>query len=281
VVRTLRNILRYPGGKVKVCNKIIDFRPKFFKEYREPFLGGGSIFLYIKQIINPEAIFILNDVNYDLICFWKKLRDDPERMINKIYYYKKNYKNGKELYHNLLHNNYVDDFERGIRFFILNRISFSGLIDSGGFSQEAFDKRFTYSSIYRLFKASELLKDVQILNEDYSSQLNNEGSNVFIYLDPPYFDFKKSKLYGENGSIHKQFNFNKFVENVSSCKHNWLISYNYSEEVVNAFKDFSNIYKINLTYGMRNAGVQEKKSFEVLITNFEPYNEKTKNLKIN
>jgi site-specific DNA-adenine methylase len=41
--------LRYPGGKSKALKFIAPLIPNF-EEYREPFLGGGSVFIYLKQI---------------------------------------------------------------------------------------------------------------------------------------------------------------------------------------------------------------------------------------
>ena len=34
------------------------------------------------------------------------------------------------------------EFQRAVRFFILNRITFSGVVDSGGYSQSAYEKTF-------------------------------------------------------------------------------------------------------------------------------------------
>ena len=45
-----------------------------------------------------------------------------------------------------------NDFERAVRFFILNRITFSGTVDSGGYSKQAFEHMFTFSSIERVMQ---------------------------------------------------------------------------------------------------------------------------------
>jgi len=39
----IKSPLRYPGGKSKAVNLIASLAPGF-DEFREPFLGGGSVF---------------------------------------------------------------------------------------------------------------------------------------------------------------------------------------------------------------------------------------------
>ena len=44
----IKTPLRYPGGKSRSVKTIGPLIPDF-QEFREPFLGGGSVFLYVKQ----------------------------------------------------------------------------------------------------------------------------------------------------------------------------------------------------------------------------------------
>ena len=48
----LKTPLRYPGGKSRAIKKMAEFFPLFsdYKEFREPFLGGGSVALYLSLI---------------------------------------------------------------------------------------------------------------------------------------------------------------------------------------------------------------------------------------
>ena len=79
---SIKTPLRYPGGKSKALKKILPLVPKF-KEFREPFLGGGSVFIALKQIY-PECKYWINDLNNDLHHFWKSLKNEPEKLIEKI-----------------------------------------------------------------------------------------------------------------------------------------------------------------------------------------------------
>ena len=45
----IKSPLRYPGGKQRAIAQIANYLPQSFHEFREPFIGGGSVFLYICQ----------------------------------------------------------------------------------------------------------------------------------------------------------------------------------------------------------------------------------------
>lgn len=272
----IRTALRYPGGKAKALKKILPLIPTDFDEYREPFVGGGSVFIAVKQIMD-DSKFKINDLNYGLFCFWKQLRDNSDDFIKEILRIKSHSLDGRSLHKNLI-TKVLDDeseFETAVRFFILNRITFSGLSDSGGYSQESFEKRFTMSSIERLKPLTELTQDVQITNNTYEKLIKMDGDNVFIFLDPPYFNARESKLYGKNGDLHISFNHERFAKLMKKCNHRWLITCDDSPEIRDLF-DFAQISTWELQYGVNNQkktdrvkSKKAKKGKELFIYNYD------------
>ncbi|MBD2360270.1 DNA adenine methylase [Anabaena minutissima FACHB-250] len=267
----LKSPLRYPGGKSKAINQIIEYLPESFAEFREPFIGGGSVFIYLKQKL-PHLKFWINDLNQELFLFWKIAQSDISQLVAEVHQIKDKYTDGKLLFTELtsVDVNSLSDLERAVRFFVLNRITFSGTVESGGFSQEAFHKRFTYSSIERLEKlASILTPDIKITNLDYSKLINAEDENVFLFLDPPYFSATKSKLYGKDGDLHTSFDHHRFAEILQPCPHKWLITYDDSPQIRDNFK-YAHIYEWELQYGMNNyKQVRAAKGKELFINNYE------------
>ncbi|MBE9001309.1 DNA adenine methylase [Nostoc sp. LEGE 12447] len=263
--------LRYPGGKSKAINQIVEYLPESFSEFREPFVGGGSVFIYLRQKF-PHIKIWINDLNCELFLFWKFAQSDIAQLVKEIRHIKVKYKDGKLLFTELASVDVksLSDLERAVRFFVLNRITFSGTVESGGFSQEAFHKRFTDSSIERLEKLENLLsKNVQITNLDYSHLLKPEGEDVFLFLDPPYFSATKSKLYGKDGNLHTSFEHQRFAELLQQCHHRWLITYDNSTQILENFQ-WANISEWELQYGMNNykqSGAAKGK--ELFITNYE------------
>ncbi|VAX41720.1 DNA methyltransferase [hydrothermal vent metagenome] len=264
----IKSPLRYPGGKSKAIKQISKLIPKF-KEFREPFVGGGSVYVYLKQK-HPHKTFWINDIYNALFHFWSECRDHPEQLIQQIWDWKKEYQEGKPLHRFLKENiNTFDPLKKAAAFFVFNRITFSGTSESGGFSNGAFEKRFTHSSIDRVELLSSLLPGTKITNEDYSHLLNKPGKDVFVFLDPPYYSATKSALYGKNGNLHKGFNHAGFAENMKQTNHKWLITYDDSEYIRDLFS-FANIRTWNITYGMRNVTKKSKQQEqELFIANYD------------
>lgn len=272
--------LRYPGGKSKALNTIIKYFPDNFSEFREPFVGGGSIFIYLKQKF-PDRKFWINDLNPELYYFWKIAQSNLPQLVKEVRQIKDQYTDGRLLFQELSSiedTKTLTELDRAVRFFVLNRITFSGTVESGGFSQEAFHKRFTDSSIERLEKLENILTDdIKITNLDYSQLLTTEEKDVFLFLDPPYLMATKSKLYGREGNLHIHFDHQNFAEIVKKCHHNWLITYDNSPQIRDNFQSM-NVCEWELQYGMNNykqSGAAKGK--ELIITNYQhkPKIEKT------
>jgi DNA adenine methylase len=263
----LKSPLRYPGGKSRAAEIIVRQFPKF-EEYREPFLGGGSVFINAKQLF-PDKKFWINDAYFDLFKFWQHSQIDVDALHDRIIALKNQFANGKQLYQFLkLNRSNFNDLETAATFFIFNRITFSGTTLSGGYSESAFRGRFTLSSIERLKPLQNLLKNVEITNLDYENLVTTDGKNVFLYLDPPYFSAQKSLLYGKKGNLHKNFDYERFADAMKHCKHKWLITLDDCEYIRELFS-FAEISPLQFAYGMRNVKENSNKiGRELLIKNY-------------
>ena len=269
--KTVKSPLRYPGGKNRAIKYIDPLLPDF-REYREPFVGGGSVFFHVKQK-HPECLFRINDLYSKLYHFWRESQRNLPVVVQQTEAWKAKYPEGRKLHRFLL--DHISDFtpvEIAAGFFILNRITFSGTSESGGYSQRAFDKRFTPSSIERLRLIDTVLADTQITNLDYAELMNAPGEEVFIFLDPPYYSATKSALYGKNGNLHKGFDHKRFARTAKNCPHKWLITYDDSPYIRELF-DFAHILTREWSYGMKNVNKEaDKQGKEIFICNYEPQN---------
>lgn len=262
----LKTPLRYPGGKTRVSEYLVSLFPKCFTEYREPFLGGGSVFVRAIQTSDSCQKFWINDKFEDLYCFWKGMSSNSiNDIIDRIYAIKNLNQNGKDTF-KMLQSSKTDTIEqKAADFFALNRMTFSGTTMSGGYSDEAFKKRFTDSSIERCRRLSELeWNKVKLTKDDYSVLMDANGCDVFLFLDPPYYlGRNKSKLYGVNGDLHNCFDHERFKDTCARCKHRWMITYNDCDYIRNLFSEY-NIMEMSFSYGMS----KDKNGKEIIITNY-------------
>lgn len=272
--KSIRTPLRYPGGKSKAIRQIFAKFPRSFNAYREPFVGGGSVFIEVKKW-QPNLPVWINDLNPEVYCFWKCAQSQLTEFTQTVRQIQQTCQDGRGLFQELARAdvNQLSELERAIRFFILNRITFSGTIEAGGYSNNAFEQRFTPSSIDRLSNLGQVLQGVKITNLDFREVVQAEGKNegdnrTFIFLDPPYLSTTKSKLYGKRGHYHSQFDHERFAEVLKTCPHDWLITYDDCPQVRDNFA-FANLYEWELQYGMNNYKQgKANKGAELFIVNY-------------
>jgi DNA adenine methylase len=98
----IKSPLRYPGGKSRAIKSIAECLPKKFYEFREPFVGGGSVFIYLKQKF-PHLQIAINDLNPELYLFWHFVKSDLSKLVSEVWQIKKNSQDGKLLFAKLAH----------------------------------------------------------------------------------------------------------------------------------------------------------------------------------
>lgn len=249
--------LRYPGGKSRACTKIGQFLPNMYsyKEFREPFLGGGSVAIYLTKMYPSLSIWV-NDLYEPLVNFWKEIQHSGEELYTTLSDLKIKHPNpdsAKELFlesKEIINSQDKSKLERAVAFYVVNKCSFSGLTESSSFSAQASDSNFSMRGIEKLTGYQEIIQDWKITNLSYEDLLT-DWKDTFIYLDPPY-DIKDN-LYGKKGDIHKKFDHDKFAKDCDDHTADMMISYNSSQLIKNRFKNW-NAVEFDLTYTMRSVG---------------------------
>ena len=99
--KSIKSPLRYPGGKQKIVSKLFPLAPKNIIEYREPFLGGGSVFLHFKQQENEIKHWWINDGYQPVANFWQQVANCPDDTIKMIRALMKDHPDGKDLHKTL------------------------------------------------------------------------------------------------------------------------------------------------------------------------------------
>ena len=261
--------LRYPGGKSRAIKFLSQHLPKI-ESYREPFLGGGSMALYVTQTY-PNTDVWVNDLYYPLYAFWVTLRDHGQQLCDDLRELKtelgESYDAHKMAFDDAKDKLNNDIYESGFNFYVANKCSFSGLTANSSFSKQASRANFTFRGIDKLPALSELIQGWRITNHSYEEMLY--GRNAFVFLDPPYAI--KDNLYGNKGDMHKSFDHEWFAAQACASDNKCMITYNSELFIKDRFPDWYQ-KDWDLTYTMRSSGTytkDQKKRKELLLLNYE------------
>lgn len=253
--------LRYPGGKTRAC-KIIDnvilqhFDITCFDTIISPFFGGGSFEFYLQNKYGLKLI--VNDKFTPLYNFWKQVKINKNILCEELRKITTVSKEQFTDYRNTIMDVNDNVLQQSIQYFIINRCSFSGSTLSGGFSEEASSKRFTPSSINKIEALD--FTNIEIYNSDFYDFINAFiHDKTLLFLDPPYYLEKKSKLYGNNGDMHEGFN-HQLLFDLLNTKKKWIVTYNNCEHIRNMYKNYI-IIDVNWSYSMNAT----KTSSEIII----------------
>ena len=276
VATSLKTPLRYPGGKSRAIKKMAPYFPNLgeYDEYREPFLGGGSVALYVAQTYPNISIWV-NDLYEPLYTFWKQLQISGTKLTNELRQLKSRYPDrgsarglfleAREYLNRDLFNS--EPFHRAVSFYVVNKCSFSGLTESSSFSAQASDQNFSMRGIEKLPYYSELIQKWHITNLSYE-KLMTDDDGVFLYLDPPYSI--KDNLYGKKGTMHSGFSHETFHKTCDKYKVDQMISYNSDNLIKERFQGWK-AQEYDHTYTMRSVGdymKDQQKRKELILLNY-------------
>ena len=243
-----------------------------YNEFREPFLGGGSVAIHITKKY-PDLTIWVNDLYEPLVNFWQQLQMFGTDLKNSLADLKSSHNDPVSAKTLFLSSKVkvgdisVNNFDRAVAFYIVNKCSFSGLTESSSFSPQASNSNFSMRGIEKLPDYSQLISKWRISNFSYDYMMDG-NRNVFMYLDPPY-DIKDN-LYGNKGSMHKGFDHDKFAVDCDNNDMDQLVSYNSDQLVKDRFKNWT-AAEFDLTYTMRSVGEymrDQKQRKELLLFNY-------------
>lgn len=222
--KKIKPVLKWVGGKRQLLNEIRNYYPfnTGVTKYAEPFIGGGAVLFDILNNYDLKECYI-NDINRDLINFYKVLKDDVFSLIEELYMIKNDYEKlidikSRKGYYNKMRFEYNSFFfedcniiRRAAIFLFLNKICFNGLyrVNKNGLFNTPVGKcktNFLNFDFDNIFLVSEKLKNVNIMNGQYSILEDFVDDCTFVYLDPPY-----RKLPGKSNFIqYSEFVFSDY-----------------------------------------------------------------------
>ncbi|AWX69759.1 DNA adenine methylase [[Mycoplasma] anseris] len=268
--------VKWVGGKRQLLTKIKQLQPKEFKNYYEPFVGGGAVLFNLR----PKKA-IINDANKPLMNAYCFIRDDIEGFIKKLsnLYEEINLK-GKDFYYlardrynqKLQENQY--DLELACLFVFLNKHCFNGLyrVNSKGLFNVPYNNKTKITIDEAVFNdLSKYLKEITILNTDFEKACKGAKKGDFIFFDSPYaplsdttFDAYTEEGFNKEDHIRLAKLFDKLTKRGCYC-----MLTNHDTELIRCLYDNKG-YRIEVVEAKRsiNSDAINRKGKEIIICNY-------------
>ncbi len=253
---------RYPGGKFYALKHIIPFLDVVkHDEYREPFVGGGSVFFGKKKV---ESNWI-NDIEPEIINVYDQLSNDA-----KFIHFKDLFNNeiaSKDRHKQVRDLSVNSELERAFKTYYLNRTSYSGIINKPAWGYK--DGKSSPPENWKnfLLNANKKLQDVKVTNLDFEKVINakSKSKDVLMYLDPPYFLADQKRAYTKSFELNDH---NRLMKTLKNTKYKFCLSYDDCKEIRELY-NWANIYEKSWLYNTANSnGESRMKGNELIITNY-------------
>ena len=189
--QTLKPPFAYFGGKTTLAPQIAALLPKH-EHYVEPFAGSLAVLLAKK----PSRAETVNDLDGDLVTFWRVLRDQPdelERVCSLTTH-------SREEYEQACGDLPESDIERARRVWVRLTQGRSHSMKATGwkFVRDATKRMPQVASFAsRLHPAAKRLRSVSIESRDALDVIRDYGAEptVCLYVDPPYLGSTRATNY--------------------------------------------------------------------------------------
>ncbi|WP_229711380.1 Dam family site-specific DNA-(adenine-N6)-methyltransferase [Pectinatus frisingensis] len=186
---TVKPLLKWAGGKTQLLKEIIPRMPRQYKNYIEPFIGGGALFFAVQP-----SNGIIADSNAELINVYQQVSSHVEDVIH----YLERYENTEEMFYAVRRQEWqgLPPAEAAARMIYLNHTCFNGLyrVNKKGKFNVPFGhyKKPNICNADNLRAAAQVLQKVKIVCSDYLQVLSKYAKfGDFVFLDPPYIPVSK------------------------------------------------------------------------------------------
>jgi DNA adenine methylase len=235
----LDSFFRYPGGKSKIAGSIVKEIVGLSTgddEYREPFVGGGGVFLPVLASGKFKRLWI-NDLDYGIYCVWLSVHSFIDDLVERVRGFVPSVENFYS-YRDILSGDcrMLHPSEVAMMKIAIHQPSYSGLGTRAGGPIGGIGQKSEYgvgcrwnaktiSSRIEEIHGVMCKSDVVITCLDYRAMMG--GDKTVMYLDPPYYA-KGNSLYhvGFSETDHQEL-----ARHLRNAKFPWLLSYDKCDDV--------------------------------------------------
>lgn len=260
----MKTPITYYGGKQKLAATILKLIPPH-KLYCEPFVGGAAIF-FAKE---PSEIEVINDVNSEMINFYRVVQNDfvsLEKHIRITLHSRMSFRHASVIYNTP---DLFSEVQRAWAVWCLASQGFAGMIDgSWGYdvsknttTKKISNKRSSFTEDYAI-----RLQNVQIECADALRIIRSRDNKAaFFYLDPPYYNSDCAHYDG-----YSLEDFEALLKTLTKVKGKFLLS-SYPSPILKQYTKDMGWHHIEIKQTVsvaNNTGKTGKAKTEVLTANY-------------
>ena len=269
--------VKWAGGKRQIIDKLLEYAPKEFNTYYEPFVGGGALLFEL----SPKNA-VINDSNKELMNVYDCIKDENKfvKMCRELNHYETNH--SEDFYYEIRNKdrdktkfNKIVDYKRAARTIYLNKSCFNGLYRVN--SKNEFNVPFNKKTKVNTYDSQNLgiihsylnFNNIKTLCIDFEESVKDAKKGDFIYFDPPYdSDTSSFTSYTEDGFGKKEQERLAKVYKDLTDRGCYVMLSNHNTKLVNElYKDY-NIHVIKAKRNINSNGAKRGKVEEVIITNY-------------
>lgn len=276
-----KSFVKWAGGKRQIISDIKKYIPKDFKNYYEPFVGGGAVFFELFNSYGKTAY--LNDYNKEIINVYECLKDDIkfEKVCKELDHHEANH--SEDYYYEIRgldkdkkSFSKLSDYKRAARTIYLNKACFNGLYRVN--RNNEFNVPFGKKSKVNTYDAQNLgivhcilnFNNILLSSTDFEEALKGAKKGDFIYLDPPYdSDTTTFNDYTENGFGKEEQKRLANVFKKLDKKGCYVMLSNHNTKLVSELYKGFNKHIIKAHRNINANGEKRGKVEEVIISNYK------------
>ena len=187
-----------------MLKKYQPYLPESFDKYCEPFVGGGAMFVWAYEK-NPEASFMLNDLNEGLIQIYRSIREDVANFTARMDMLSEQYlplsKEERKIWYYNLRNEHAYDYhkwtptEEAASLYFLMKTGFNGIWQINKNTNDRFgtpcgllNQKGSVYDKQNVMEWHEALQRCELMSGQFEDTIEkiDHRSNCYVFLDPPY-----------------------------------------------------------------------------------------------
>jgi len=265
--------VKWAGGKRQMLEALQLRMPDSYKNYYEPFVGGGAFVFHLQ----PERALI-NDINKELIHTYREIREHLDPLLvmlsamDQVTCTKEFYYEMRDRYNDKLERKDYDT-EMAALFIYLNKHCFNGLyrVNNKGHFNVPWNKKEQVRSmdIENIKRISYYLKTVIITCQDFEDSLETARAGDFIYFDSPYAPLNPTSFdsYTKEGFTEEQHRRVAKVFRELSERGCFCMLTNHNTELIRELYEGYLIEEVDVRRAI-NSDAKKRTGKEVIIRNY-------------